>query len=60
LTIRISSASQLKTMPDMRPMFGKAPAGGHDDHAAPAANQPAGKFDLLQVLERCRPRRSTT
>jgi hypothetical protein len=52
LTIRISAASQLKTMPDMRPMFGKAPAGGHDDHQPPASSQPAGKFDLLQILER--------
>ena len=44
LTIHLSAASQLKMMPDMRPMM--APK-GHD-----APPQPAGKFDLQQMLER--------
>ena len=47
MTIHITAASQLKMMPDMRPMFGKAPAGGHDP-----GPQPAGRFDLQQTLER--------
>jgi hypothetical protein len=50
LTIHLSSASQMKKMPDMRAMlFGGKPA----DHSAPQPQpQPAGaRFDLQKALE---------
>lgn len=51
LTIRVTAASQLKMLPDMRSMFAAMVKAGKEHHDAPGSSPAGEPFDIKRTLE---------